>query len=68
MNLSIVIVSDDLNHTKYSVYSYMQFIFICLKEKFVSIETIDLFSDGAASQFKQRYLFQICTLGKWNMT
>ena len=53
MNLSIVIVSDDLNHTKYSVYTFMQFIFICLKEKYVSIETIDIFSDGAASQFKQ---------------
>ena len=65
MNLSIVIVSDDLNHTKYSVYTYMQFIFICLKEKYVSIETIDIFSDGAASQFKQRYLFS--NLHSWEM-
>ena len=65
MNLSIVIVSDDLNHTKYSVYTYMQFIFICLKEKYVSIETIAIFSDGAASQFKQRYLFS--NLHSWEM-
>lgn len=65
VNLSIAIVSDDLNHTKYSVYTYMQFIFGCLKEKYASIETIDIFSDGASSQFKQRYLFS--NLHSWEM-
>ena len=61
VNLSIVIVSADLNHTNYSVYTYMHFIFIFLKEKYASIKTIvigiDKCSDGATSQYKQRYLF-----------
>ena len=38
-------------HTKYSVYIYMQFIFICLKEKYASIEAIDIFSDGGWNNF-----------------
>ena len=65
VNLSIVIVSDDIYHTKYRVYTYMQLIFICLKEKYASIETIDIFRDGATSQFKQRCLFS--NLHSWEM-
>ena len=40
----------------------MQFIFIWLKEKYASIETID---DGATLQFKQSYLFS--NLHSWEM-
>lgn len=56
-------VSDD---PKYSVCTYMQFIFGCLKEKYASTETIDVFSDGATSRFKQIYL--VSDLHTWNIT
>ena len=35
----------------------MEHIFDTLKRKYPSIKEIDVFSDGAASQFKQRFLF-----------
>ena len=53
----LVIVSDALNHTKQSVYSYMSYIFKYLKENYPTIEEVTIFSDGAAQQFKQKYLF-----------
>ena len=53
----IVIISDDLNHTKNAVYTFMSFLYNHLTNKYPTIETINTFSDGAASQFKQRYLF-----------
>ena len=54
---SIVIISDDLNHTKNTVYTSMSFLYNHLTTKYPTIETINTFSDGAASQFKQQYLF-----------
>ena len=54
---SIVIISDDLNHTKNAVYTFMSFLYNHLTTKYPTIETINTFSDGAASQFKQQYLF-----------
>ena len=54
---SMVIVSDDLNHTKHSIYVFMEHILTHLKATYPDIEIIDVFSDGPTSQFKQRYLF-----------
>ena len=51
-NESFVIVSDDLTHTKYSVYISMEYIMKHLREKFPSIRVLNVFSDGAGSQFK----------------
>ena len=62
---SMVIVSDDLNHTKHSVYVFMQRILTHLKASYPGIETIDIFSDGPTSQFKQRFLFS--NLHGWEM-
>ena len=56
-NFSMVVISDDLNHTKYSIFIYMQCIFRSLQAKFPSIQTVNVFSDGPTSQFKQRFLF-----------
>ncbi|KAK6186815.1 hypothetical protein SNE40_006086 [Patella caerulea] len=56
-NRSIVLISDCLQHTKYSVYMYMDYIFCFLKEIHPTLKHIDIFSDGTGSQFKQRYLF-----------
>ena len=54
---SMVIISDDLNHTKQSVYVCMQAVFTYLRGKYPHIEHVNVFSDGPTSQFKQRYLF-----------
>ena len=56
-NFSRVVISDDLNHTKYSIFIFMQCIFQSLWAKFPSIKTVNVFSDGPTSQFKQRFLF-----------
>ena len=63
--MRLVFVSDDLNHTKYSVYVYIQYIFNHLKTTYPDIEYINIFSDGATSQFKQRFLFS--NLYAWEM-
>ena len=54
---SMVYISDDRNHTKYSVYVFIQRIINRLKQKYPTIEQLDVFTDGASSQFKQRFLF-----------
>ena len=56
-NFSMVIISDDLDHTKYSIFVFMQHIFQTIRAKFPSVESINVFSDGPTSQFKQRFLF-----------
>ena len=57
VNDSFVLVSESLNHTKEVVLTFTSVLFRKLLEKYPSIEAINVFSDGAASQFKQRYLF-----------
>ncbi len=54
---SIVLISDDLIHSKQSVYVFMQYIFNHLKTNNPDMTTLNIFSDGASSQFKQKYLF-----------
>lgn len=54
---NIVLVSDDLNHTKVSVHAFMTKLLSTLKQKYPSIKRVHVFSDGASSQFKQRFLF-----------
>ena len=56
-NQSFAIISDELTHTKHSVYVFMDYILKQLTEKLPSIKKINIFSDGAGQQFKQRYLF-----------
>ncbi len=53
----LYLVADDLTDTKYSVYIFMEYIMKHLGEKFPSIRVLNVISDGAGSQFKQRYLF-----------
>ncbi|XP_071950782.1 uncharacterized protein [Antedon mediterranea] len=54
---SIVIISDDLDHTKISVHAVMSLILTKIKEKYPTIENMNVFSDGAGAHFKQRFLF-----------
>ena len=58
---SIVIISDDLNHTKHTVCIFMLFLYNHLTSS--TFNTINTFSNGAASQFKQWYLF--ANLHRW---
>ena len=62
-NKSFVLVSDDLTHTKYSVYIFMEYIMKHLREKLPLIRVLNVFSDGASSQIKQRFFSQTCTTG-----
>ena len=48
---SMVFISDDHNHIKYSVYVFIQRIINHLKQKYPCIEQLDVFTDGASSQF-----------------
>ena len=58
---SMVIVSDDLNHTKYSIYVFMQLIFSHLKTTYPDIEHINIFSDGPTCTANN---FLGCKMGK----
>ena len=61
-NESFVLVSDDLTHTKYSVYIFTEYIMKLLREKFPSIRVLNVFSDGAGSQDKD-FCSGTCTTG-----
>ena len=70
---SFALVSDVTEHTKFTVFVYVRFLLLWLKEH-SEISTVSFFSDGAASQFKQRYWLFLYTqllkendlLGDWN--
>ncbi|CAF3403688.1 unnamed protein product [Rotaria sp. Silwood2] len=55
--LNYTLVSDDVSHDKYSIHVCLSEIFTDLKKRFSSLKTVNIFSDGASSQFKQRYSF-----------
>ena len=59
---SMVIVSDSLHHDKYAVNVFLSHIFQHLDENVRPFESIVMFSDGASSQFKQRFLLYSLTL------
>ena len=58
---SYVVVSDDLVHGKFQVATFLDKIIKDIKKECPNSESIAFFSDGAASQFKQRYLFHNIT-------
>ena len=53
-----VIVSNCLTHGKVAVYRYLD-ILISDIQNFTEVEKLKVFSDGAASQFKQRYVLSL---------
>ena len=62
---SRVYVSDDLSHDKYYVGAALEHLFGDLKGKFQHLKRVHVFSDGAAQQFKRRYLFRnLCRLSE----
>lgn len=60
-NYPFVIVSDDPSHDKFTVSKCLEHIFTRLKLLLPSLNELIIFSDGSASQFKQRYLFKNLT-------
>jgi hypothetical protein len=53
---SMAIVSDYLSHDKYAVNTFLKLILDYLNKNIRQFDEIVFFSDGAASQFKQKYL------------
>ena len=60
MQTSITFVSDDLDHDEIAVLVFMNHLFILVKERF-NVDVIDVFSDGAPSQFKNQYILKALT-------
>ncbi|CAF2081488.1 unnamed protein product [Rotaria magnacalcarata] len=55
---SLVIVSNNVAHNKYTVATCLERIITRMQILIPSIEELIIFSDGSASQFKQRFLFK----------
>lgn len=51
----MVVISDDLTHDKFSTWTYLEVLITYLKEE-IYIKNLAIFSDGCASQFKNRYV------------
>jgi hypothetical protein len=58
-----VIVSDTLQHFKQTVFVFMEFVLKEVMAHGSGIKSVQIFSDGAPTQFKQKYLF--CSLTHW---
>ncbi|XP_033120803.1 uncharacterized protein LOC117119932, partial [Anneissia japonica] len=58
---SYTLVSDDIRHGKHQVAVFLDYLISDIKAKYTNLETMSVFSDGAASQFKQKYLFENLT-------
>ena len=56
---SYALITDYLSHDKYAVHTFIKSILSDLKTK-IKITKINFFSDGAASQFKQK--FNLCNM------
>ena len=54
---SFALISDYLTHDKQSVYVFMNYILKYLRDRSEILKVLNVFSDGAGSQFKQKYLF-----------
>ena len=54
----LVIVSNDVAHNKYTVAACLERILTRIQILIPTLEEVIIFSDGSASQFKQRFLFK----------
>ena len=54
---SCVYASDNLSHDKYYVITALDHLFDKLKNQVQRLKYVHVFSDGAAQQFKQKFLF-----------
>ncbi|CAF2377023.1 unnamed protein product [Rotaria sp. Silwood2] len=61
LDFSFALPSDNISHNKYCINTCLGYIIGELKQYLPDLKTIIFFSDGAASQFKQRFLFRNLT-------
>ena len=54
---SYAIISNELQHGKYAVHAFLDYLLRDLKATYPDITKVNFISDGAASQFKQKFLF-----------
>ena len=54
---SYALVTDYLSHDKYAVYTFLHIILAKIKRNHPAVANVQFFSDGAAAQFKQKFLF-----------
>ena len=52
-----VLCSDDLGHDKNSIYFYNKFIIDDIRSKGAKVDTVNYWSDGPSSQFKNQFNF-----------
>ncbi len=55
--ISVAFVSDYLDHEKHAVHTFLHHLIMTIKVKLPFLKYVQFFSDGAASQFKQKFLF-----------
>ncbi|CAF4666876.1 unnamed protein product, partial [Didymodactylos carnosus] len=55
---SFTLPSNDVSHDKFVVNAAIEIILNELKTHVPNLKQINFFSDGAASQFKQRFMFR----------
>ena len=59
---SYAVVSDCLNHNKEAVCTFLCTILADIQSHWPDLKNLDIFTDGAASQFKNKYIFCfLCT-------
>ncbi|CAH0558561.1 unnamed protein product [Brassicogethes aeneus] len=54
---SFALVSDEFTHEKISVYKFIERLLELITEDYDEVAEVKIFPNGAASQFKQKYLF-----------
>ena len=60
---SLATESDNLNHSKYAVWSFLRVIAESLKKKYPKVLRLKIFSDNAASQFRSKFMISnLCYL------
>lgn len=69
---SLAIISDELSHSKYAVWTFLQNIGQFIKRVFPEVHQLIFFSDNAASQFRSKYtVSNLCyledDLGFWSI-
>lgn len=52
-------VSDDTSHSKYCVLAFLNEIISGMKSKLPDLKSIEIFSDGCAAQFKNRWILSL---------
>jgi hypothetical protein len=55
---SFVVISDSMQHNKHSVVAFLRVLIDHIRGKYPELRNIDVISDGAASQFKNKYVMK----------